>query len=146
MPTAAKLVAAVLLAVLAYILSELVRPLMPEGTAFGNFNYVNMAIGALTGWFIMGRRSGRGLVHGINNGLTGTAVMMLWALGWHAAYEMFRQAMRNRFDGPMEALTEIFLIASDNAVTIATVSVLGTAVIGAVIAGVLTDFAAKTWR
>ncbi|KEJ87999.1 TrgA family protein [Sulfitobacter donghicola] len=146
MPTAARLVAGVLLAILAWILSDLVRPLMPEGTAFGWFNYVNAFIGLWVGWVVMGRRAGRGFVQGINNGLTGVVMLFLWCLAAHSCWEMFRLAMRNRYDGPMEAITAIFLIGSEFGVMIATAPVLGTALVGALIIGPAADFAAKHWR
>ncbi len=145
MPTAARLVAALLLTILAWVLSELVKPLFPEGTGFGKFNYINAFIGFCVGWGVMGWRAGRGFVQGINNGLTGTAVLFLWCIGTHSTIEMFRLAMRNRYDGPMEAITAIFLIGSEYGVLIATPLVLGTAVIGAIIIGPITDFAAKHW-
>ncbi|WP_299030548.1 TrgA family protein [uncultured Sulfitobacter sp.] len=146
MPTAARLVAAILLSILGYILSDLVRPLMPEGTDFGWFNYVNAFTGLCIGWVVMGSRAGRGFVQGINNGLTGVAVLFIWCLAIHSCYEMFRLAMRNRYDGPMEAITAIFLIASEFGLLIATPAVLGTAVAGALIIGPAADFAAKRWR
>jgi len=146
MPTAARLVAALLLAILAWILSDLVRPLMPEGTQFGIFNFMNAFIGLCVGWVVMGPRAGRGTVPGINNGLTGTAVLVIWALTVHSSLEMFRLAMRNRYDGAMEALTSIFLIASEFALMIAVPAVILTAVAGAVAVGLATEFAARRWR
>lgn len=146
MPTAARLVAGVLLAILAWILSDLIRPLMPEGTDFGWFNYVNALLGLFVGWFVMGSRAGRGIVPGINNGVTGVAVLFIYALGVHSCYEMFRLALRNRYDSPMEAITAIFLIASEFGLMIATAPVIITAAIGAVVVGLATDSAAKRWR
>jgi hypothetical protein len=146
MPTAARLVAALLLCALGYILSDLIRPLMPEGTDFGWFNYVNAFLGLFVGWTVIGSRAGRGFVPGINNGLTGTAVLFIYGLGVHSSAEMFRLAMRNRYDGPMEALTAIFLIASEFGLMIATAPVLITALVGALIIGPAADLAAKMWR
>lgn len=146
MPTAARLVAAILMAILGWVLSDLVRPLMPEGTDFGYFNYVNAFIGLCVGWIVVGSRGGRGFVPGLNNGLTGTAVLFIWAIAVHSCYEMFRLAMRNRYDGPMDAIAGIFLIASEFGIMIATVPVLGTALIGALIVGPATEFAARNWR
>lgn len=146
MPTAARLVAAILLAILGWILSDLVRPLLPEGTDFGLFNYINAGIGVCVGWGVMGRRAGRGFVQGINNGLTGMAVLVLWGLFTHSTIEMFRLAMRNRYDGAMEAITAIFLIGSEYGVLIATPAVIGTALASALIIGPAVDFAANRWR
>ncbi|KIN72511.1 TrgA family protein [Sulfitobacter guttiformis] len=146
MPTAARLVAAILLAILAWILSDIVRPLLPEGTQFGRFNYVNAFIGICVGWTVIGSRVGRGFVSAINNGVTGTAVLILWALFFHGCVEMFRLAMRNRFDGPMEALTSIFLIGSEFGVMIATPTFFGAAFAGALVVGLAADAAARRWR
>lgn len=146
MPTAARLVAALLLAILGWILSDLIRPLMPEGTAFGWFNYANAFIGVCVGWVAVGSRAGRGVAPGINNGLTGVVVLFIWGLAVHSSYEMFRLAMRNRYDGPMEAITAIFLIASEFGLMIATAPVLITAVVGALVVGLVTDVVARHWR
>ncbi|MEH6832913.1 MAG: TrgA family protein [Sulfitobacter sp.] len=146
MPTAARLVAGILLAILGWVLSDIVRPLMPEGTAFGWFNYVNAFIGLCVGWSVIGSRVGRGFVASINNGVTGTAVLILWCLFVHSCYEMFRLAMRNRYDGPMEALMSIFLIGSEFGIMIATPTFFGVAVAGALVVGIAADAAGKRWR
>lgn len=146
MPTAARLVAALCLAILAYLVSQMIKPLLPEGTDFGYFDYVNIVLGLLAGWFVMGRRAGRGVVHGINNGLAGVFMLVLWGLAVQGAYEMFRLAMRNRYDGAFEALTAIIQIAAEYAVIIATAPIGITLLIGAVVSGLATEFAARSWR
>ena len=146
MPTAAKLMAAVCLAVLAYVVGQMVKPLMPESTDFGYFDYVNVALGLLVGWFVMGRRAGKGTTAAINNGLTGTFVLMLWGVGVQAANEMVRLAMRNRYDGAFEAITATFQIAAEYALMIATVPIGVTLLVGAVVSGLLTESASNRWR
>ena len=146
MPTAARLVAAILLAILGWVLSDIVRPLMPEGTSFGWFNYVNSFIGLCVGWTVVGTRVGRGFVSAINIGVTGAVVLILWALFVHSCYEMFRLAMRNRYDGPMEALTSIFIIGSEFGIMIATPTFFAVAVVGALVTGIAADAAGKRWR
>jgi uncharacterized membrane-anchored protein YitT (DUF2179 family) len=146
MPTAARLMAALCLAVLAYFLSGIVMPLMPESTDFGYFLPVNIVLGLLAGWIIMGPRVGRGTTSAINTGLTGVFVLILWALAVQAANEMVRLAMRNRYDDAFEAITAIFEIGAEWAWMIATKEFIITALIGAVISGLLTDFAGKRWR
>ncbi len=146
MPTAARLVAAILMACLGWILSDLIRPMLPEGTPFGRFNEINAFIGLCVGWVVVGSRAGRGFVPGINNGLTGTAVLFIWGLAVHSSYEMFRLSMRNRYDGPMEAITGIFVIAAEFGVLIFKPSVLFPALIGALIIGLAADYAANRWR
>ena len=146
MPTAARLVAAICLGVLAFILSEQIKPLMPEGTDFGWFNLVNIILGILAGWFVMGRRAGRGTVHGINNGIGGVFVLLVWGIGVQASYEMFRLAMRNRYDGAFEALSAIVKIGAEYAVIIVTVPIGITCIAGALVAGLAAEYAARHWR
>ena len=146
MPTAARLVAAILLAILGWVLSDIVRPLMPEGTSFGWFNYANAFIGLCVGWTVVGTRVGRGFVSAINIGVTGVVVLILWALFVHSCYGMFRLAMRNRYDGPMEALTSIFIIGSEFGIMIATPTFFAVAVVGALVTGIAADAAGKRWR
>ena len=146
MPTGARLTAAISLGLVAFLVSFVVMPLMPEGTDFGYFVHVNVALGLLCGWIFMGRRAGRGLVPAINNGLTGMAVMVLWALFVQGTWEMIRLAMRQRYDGPFEALAAIFVIALDYFFVIAVPAVLVPLVAGGVLAGFATENAARRWK
>ncbi|MBD3663202.1 TrgA family protein [Sulfitobacter aestuariivivens] len=146
MPTAARLMAAVCLAALAFLLSGVVMPLMPESTDFGYFVPVNIVLGLLAGWFVMGKRAGRGTTAAINNGLTGVFVLVLWALFVQSCNEMTRLAMRNRYDDAFEAIVAIFEIGAEWAWTIATFDFMVIAIIGAVLSGLATEFAENRWR
>lgn len=146
MPTAARLTAAIILAVLAYMLSQLVKPLLPEGTNFGYFDVINVILGLAAGWFVMGPRAGRGVTHGINNGLAGVFVLLLWGVFVQACYEMFDLAMRNRYKGAFDALTAIVEIGAEYAAMIATPDIVMTSLIGALVAGLVTEFSANRWN
>lgn len=146
MPDAARLVAAVSLAIIAFIVSGQIMPLMPEGTDFGFFTPVNMLIGVVCGWIVMGKRAGRGITAAINNGLTGVVALVFWGLFVQGTYEMVRLAMRNRYDGPFEAILAIFEIGADYGQTIFTLNIVITLLIGALIAGLATEYAWRTWR
>ena len=145
-PNAAQLFAAVSLAILAFIVSGQYMSLMPEGTDFGYFTVVNMGLGIVCGWTIMGKRAGRGVTAAINNGLTGMAAMVFWALFVQGCYEMFRLAMRNRFDGPLEALAAIFTIALDYGWIMLVPNIILTLLVGGVLAGFAADYAKKRWN
>jgi hypothetical protein len=145
MPTAARLIAALCLALLALVTSLQVVPLMPEGQDFGYFFHINIVLGLLTGWIYMGRRVGYGLVPAINNGLTGTAVMVLWALFIQGCWEMFDRAMRNHYGGPFEALLAILTLSIEFFFVIAVPSVLLPLVIGGCLAGILAEATYRRW-
>lgn len=146
MPDAARLLAALSLALIAFVVSGQVKPLMPEGTDFGYFTYVNMVIGALCGWIVMGKRAGKGVTAAINNGITGVVSMVLWALFVQGIVEMVRLAMRNRYGNPFEALGAIFQIAAEYGYMILVPNILITLLVGALIAGAITEFAWRNWR
>lgn len=146
MPTASRLVAAVCLIVLAFLVSSMVIENGEEGKDYGYFTYVNMALGAICGWKIMGKRAGRGWTAGINNGLTGVASLVFWALFVQGCYRMFDLAMRNRYGGPFEAVMAIFSIGIDYGKQLIYPEILVTLAIGAVVAGLATEQAGRKWR
>lgn len=146
MPNAARLVSAISLALIAFILSGQIMPLMPEGTGFGYFTWINVALGVLVGWIVMGKRAGRGTTPGINNGLTGVAALIFWGLFVQGCYEMFRQATRNRFDGPFEAVLAVFEIGAEYGMILLVPQIIATVLIGGVLAGLATEFAWRRWR
>ena len=146
MPTASRLVAAFCLVVLAFIVSGMIIDNGEEGKDYGYFTYVNMALGAACGWAIMGKRAGRGWTAGINNGLTGVASLVFWALFVQGCYEMFRLAMRNRYGGPFEAVMAIFQIGIEYGKLLITPEILIALAVGAVVSGLATELAHRQWR
>jgi len=147
MPTAARLTAALSLAALAWYVSSLIPGLMPEGVNFGWFNEVNAVLGFITGWLVIGSRAGRGWSASISNGLTGVAAMVFWCLFVQACNEMVRLAMKNRYDGPVEALSAIFEIGVEwGALMFSSTEVIVALVVGALIAGLLSEQVSRHWR
>lgn len=146
MPTAGRLVAALSLAGVALIMSLLIMPLMPESTDFGYFIPVNIGLGLLLGWTVMGRRAGRGSTPAINMGFIGVFSLMFWGLAVQSINEMVRLSMRNRYSDVGEAILDTLKIGAKFFATIATVEIGVAFVICAVLAGLLTELAAKTWR
>lgn len=146
MPDAARLVAALSLAIIAFIVSGQIIPLMPEGLDFGWFTYVNIGIGLICGWIIMGKRAGRGITAGLNNGLTGVVAMVFWGLFVQGTYEMVELSLRNRYRGPFDAIMAIFEIALEYAQIMFVPNIIITLLIGAVLAGLATEYAWRTWR
>ncbi|WGW03172.1 TrgA family protein [Tropicibacter oceani] len=146
MPTAAKLVAALCLAALGYAISELIKTLEPASTDFGIFSIVNALLGLICGWVIIGGRAGRGQAAAVSNGITGTVALVFWGLFIQGGNEMLRLAMRNRFDGPVEALAAIFEIMIDFGQVLLNPMVIGGLICGALVTGYLSEIAAGRWR
>ncbi len=146
MPTAAKAVAALCLAALGYLASELVKTLLPASTNFGLFSEFNAAIGALVGWIVVGNRAGRGTKDALANGLTGVAALIFWCLFVHACLEMFDLSMKRRYDGPVEAFSAIFEIGIEYSMLLVNPMIISTLLIGALLTGYFAEYAARRWK
>jgi hypothetical protein len=145
MPTAGKAFAALGFAVIAWYASEMFRPLMPEGTGFGWFNEVNVALGLLCGWIVTGSRLGYGYSNGISAGLTGMGALVFWALFLQSFNEMLRLALERRYDGPVEGIMAIFEIAVDYGSKLAHVPLLVLLIGGAIGVGIVGEWVARRW-
>ncbi|MEL6464596.1 MAG: TrgA family protein [Pseudomonadota bacterium] len=146
MPDAAKLVAAVGLGIVGFIVSLMIMPLFEPETNFGWFTQVNIGVGLITGWMVIGTRAGRGMTSAINVGLTGPVVLVFWALFIQSCNEMVRIAMKNRYDGAFEALADVFQIGAEWALLMSTIPIWSTLLVGGVITGIATEYAWRTWR
>lgn len=150
MPDAARLTAAITLAGLAFLLSGFVMQAFEvyrdSEVNFGYFVHVNVALGLAVGWISMGKRAGRGVSAAITNGVTGVFLLTLWALFIQSCNEMTRLAMKNRYDGPFEAIAAVFQIGAEWGLILLTGPILATMAIGAFVTGILTEYAWRTWR
>jgi hypothetical protein len=146
MPTAAKLIGSIVFAALAWFVSDLVKPLLPDGTQFGLLSPINAFFGLLMGWRIMGRGAGRGFVPSMGYGITTAAATVFWALLFWSGYLMITNATRLRYDGPMDALQDMAMIMADYGRMAATdPQVVGATLVGAVLCSMLTEFFARRW-
>lgn len=146
MPDAARLIAAICIGLIAYVTSLQIIPLMPESTDFGSFAYMNAILGIVTGWTVMGKRAGRGVTAAINNGLGGALMLVLWGLFLHSCYQMFDRALDNWYNGFFAAIAAIFQFMAEFALLLLDPLLLLTLAAGGIIAGLLTEYAWRTWR
>lgn len=140
MPTAGKLVAAILWGAMAWYVSELVKPSFPEGTSFGRFSEYNILIGAVVGWVVAGSRVGKGYVAAVGYGVTATVALMFWGLFIYSFVEMIKRSLRKLYDGATEAVISVFELGIEYAKLVATQEVLVTLAVAAVIAGIITEY------
>jgi len=145
LPTAARLVAAITLAGLGWIASDMIRPLMPPGTGFGWFNYVNAVLGAVCGWYVIGSRAGRGYVDAVANGLTGVAALVFWGFFAQSLNLMLKQAMENKYDGPFSAIVGILHNAIDYSQYVMDPGLITVLLAGGIACGLLAEAASRRW-
>jgi hypothetical protein len=145
--TAAKLVAAILFAGLAFYVSQLIRPLFPEGTNLGWFAEVNAVIGYFSGWVIAGSRAGQGgWPAAVSYGLTATVGMTFWCLVIHSGVVMIEKSMMRLYDGPGEAIVAFFGLLVDHLFLMSTPEVLIVLFGGGVVAALVTEVAGRNFR
>jgi len=145
MPTAARGITALLMGGLAWIASDMIRPLMPEATAFGIFNYVNVALGLICGWRVTGRRLGYGWGTGISAGLSGVAALVFWAVAAQSLNKMLDMALDRRLKGVMDALNTMFEIAAQYGLILFDGPLIGFLVAGGVGIGVIGEWVSRRW-
>ncbi len=146
MPTAPKLVAGLLLAALAFVASEMVKPLMPSSTVFGWFSQVNMLIGFVVGWRQVGAGAGRGSAAAISNGITGTTVMVVSCLIVHAIYTMVEDSFDRKFRTVFAAINGAIENFLEYGEYMLSPTFLGLFLLGAIIVGMATEISGHYWR
>ena len=145
MPTGGKLIGAMVFAALAYFLTDLVKPLLPEGSRVGWFSQVNALVGFVMGWTILGRGAGKSYRQSLGYGFTTLFASAFWSIFIWAGYEMLRRSTRLYYDGPVEALQEMAQLIVIYAKIGAVQEVIWPAVIGTVFVTWFTEFFARRW-
>ena len=145
MPTFAKVIAAIFFAALGFFCGDLVKPLLAEGTRTVWLNETLAALGAINGWMMSGGRAGDGLRAGIGYGLTTSALIVAWGVFLFAASEMIGLSIDRRYDGAVEAIQSMFSIGLDYLKLIAVPEIIGSAIVGGIFGGWVTEWAADRW-
>ena len=145
MPTAGKLVAAIMFAGLGALATYLIIPQFPEGTNFGWFMPGNALIGLLGGWIVAGSRSGHGHYNDVGYGLTAMVSMVAWGLLIYSSIEMVERSIRKMYDGPVDAVVSVFELGVDYLRVIASAELVIFLVLGGIICGLVTDFFAQRY-
>lgn len=145
MPTAGRLAAAIALGALGGYLAFLLFPLFDEGTAPTFLYPLSIGAGIWAGWVVIGKRAGRGYNAAIGNGITGMLAMVFWIMFVMSFADMIKKSMRRSYDGPVEAVVNVFEIMIDYAGTLYTNEVAMVLAGGAIAAGLFSEFFAKRY-
>jgi hypothetical protein len=146
MPTGAKAMAAVNFAVVGWMMANAYVPNMPEAATVGYFRELTGLLGAIIGWRVMGRSVGKGYVGAIGSGWKTVLVLVFFALLLFGIYEMLMQSVKMRYDGPFEAIIDVFKMMLERSEPLLSLGVVLVAAIGGGIAGILTENANRRWR
>ena len=146
MPTAAKLIGAILFAALAWYVSLEAKLLMPdEGRGATLLEPINALLGFAMGWRIMGARAGDGFVIAVGFGLTTVFAITFWSLLVWSGYGMIIRATRGRYTGPVDALEGMGDLMLEYAAMVVDPSVVGPAVLGSLACALITEYFSHRW-
>lgn len=150
MPTASKLVAALCFAFTGFFVAETYRVGLiardQAGLAFDGMQLVMAVIGALCGWRIMGRLTGKGWFPAVGTGLRTAVTAVFGALMVYAVQRMIKKALQRLYgDSPFEAVVDVFALMLDYAIQMAQPEVMVALVIGGALGGIASEFAGRRW-
>lgn len=145
MPTGAKAIAALSFAIVGWVTTNAYVPHMPDAGAAGMMREYAALIGGVVGWRVMGPAVGKGYLEAAAAGLKTVVVLVFFALLFKGLGEMLRESTRMRYDGPLEALIDVFVRMMDRAPPLATLDVMMAMVIGGIIAGMISEKASRRW-
>jgi hypothetical protein len=145
MPTAAKLVASVLFAMLSFFVADLYRQGITDGTRTAYLLPGCAAIGLICGWRVMGRLVGKGMSDAIGSGIRTALTIVFFALLLFSIYEMVVTSTKGLYDGPLQAVLAIFDIMLKYGRGMVTPELLGAVLVGGALAGMATEWADRRW-
>jgi hypothetical protein len=120
-------------------------PNMPEAGRVGSLPAMVAVLGAIVGWRVMGNAVGKGYFRAIGSGWKTMIVLIFFALLLFGIYEMLQLSVRMRYDGPQEAILDVFQRMLDRSIPLLNVPVLAAILVGGGIAGMLTENASRRW-
>ncbi len=145
MPTAGRLAAALAFFIYGWYISLQATPLFPEGNLPGYAVPLSIVVGILVGWMVVGSRAGRGYIAAIGNGLTGAAAYTLWMVFLISFYDMIRKSLRRLYDGPMDAITDVFDLMLKLGTDFYDINLIINVAVGGIICGLITEYFAKRY-
>lgn len=146
MPTAAKLVGAVVFFGVGWLAALQVLATLPEGTPATYFPLTIALIGLWQGCSVAGRHAGAGTADAVGNGLRTSVQIALIGLAVFALRTMFIRSADLRYDGFGEAVVAAMELFIEYAVQALTVPIWGVLLAGGVIGGLICEAAARRWR
>lgn len=150
MPTAAKLVAAVLFFLVGWQAAQFTLLTFPEEMAATYFPLTIGLIGVWQGWTVSGSRGGKGIGVSFANGIRCSVQIAFLGVLLFALRTMFMRSANLRYDDPGEAVIatlELFLQYLFQTLELPHAYLIwGTLLIGGALAGLVTEAVGRIWR
>ncbi|NPD20793.1 TrgA family protein [Alterinioella nitratireducens] len=146
MPTAAKLVGAILFAIIGYAAGVAYVATLPEGQTAAMLAPTVAGIGLVQGWFSMGRNASGNMIMDLGTGLRVSVQIVFFAVVIFGLLEMFDRSTRLRYDGPGEATIAAMELFLEYGLSVAfATTCLTILALGGMAAGIVTGRVARRW-
>ena len=103
------------------------------------------SFGLFIGWTVCGSRAGRGYSQAISNGLTSVGAFAFCVIGALAFNAMINNALRNRYDGPMDAIVGMFELMIEQAIAFLDIPFLATVILGGIVCALIAEYFGKNY-
>lgn len=145
MPTAARLLAALGMAAVAFFTAEIYKPGLPPETVWGSFTTYCVVFGVLVGWFDLGRIVGKGYNAAITSGIRSAAVLAFWCLVFFSIYEMIQKSLQKRYRDVSEALEGVFVLIAEFGTALLRPEPMVVLVVGSILVAFMAEWGHKRW-
>ncbi|WP_342075666.1 TrgA family protein [Yoonia sp. SS1-5] len=108
MPTAGRLAAALTFFIYGWYVGIIAGPFFPEGNPPNYVIPLSIGLAILVGWTVVGGRLGNGYFGALGHGLTGAFAYGFWTIFIISFINMIRKSLRRLYDGPMDAVVDVF--------------------------------------
>jgi len=140
MPTAGRLAGAIVFGLFGWYYAGLTVPFFPNGIAPSLWLPAVSVVGLVVGWAVCGKRVGHGYNPAIGIGLTTGFALAFCSLFVVSFNQMIMNALRNRYNGTMEAVVDVFNQMIDYGAYFADVGLIAALVIGSVVCAWVTEY------
>lgn len=145
MPTAPKIIAALLMAVAGWYAINYLADALPDGIAPRFLPLAGAGVAALIGWRVIGARPPRGGLTVINTGVIAGLLSLFWTGFGLACYEMILRSINRRYRGLEDAIEGLFAIMFDTYSTMLRADVLLAILLGGIVAAWVSGAASRRW-
>lgn len=146
LPTASKLFGALGLATTGFFNAALMLPYLPAGTQVGGIGGISASFGLLLGWRVIGLHPGQGMARAAERGLRAALYLIICATLFLGALQMLHNSTRGRYEGPMDALTDIIAQGLGLGFAVLQLDVVAVLFFGGALSAMLAEWAWKQWH
>ena len=148
MPTAAKLVGALVTALVAFGCAWAYGDVIPDGRPVGLLPFVSAAIGLCLGWFSLGPAAtgATSLIDGMASGLRVVVTVAIAVAAGFGTCDMLIRAMAGRYDTVLDALLAIFYRTIELGTPALNADLIMILLLGGLGAGAVTYGASRRWK